>query len=88
MKTRKIPLRTCVITKEKVPKQELFRVVRTPDLKVVVDLTGKINGHGAYVKKSIEVIEKARNKKILDRHLECIVPDGIYQEMIDIINNI
>ena len=28
---KKIPLRTCVVTKEKLPKRELIRVVRTPD---------------------------------------------------------
>ena len=35
---KKIPLRTCVITKEKLPKQELIRVVRTPEGNVVVAL--------------------------------------------------
>ena len=39
MKVRKIPMRTCVVTKEKLPKQELIRVVRTPEGTVVVDTT-------------------------------------------------
>ena len=30
MGLKKIPLRTCVQTREKFPKQELIRVVRTP----------------------------------------------------------
>ena len=51
MKVRKIPMRTCVMTKEKLPKQELIRVVRTPEVTVVVDKTGKMKGHGAYLKK-------------------------------------
>ena len=38
---KKIPLRTCVVTKEKLPKRELIRVVRTPDGEVVIDETGK-----------------------------------------------
>ena len=48
---KKIPTRTCIITKEKLPKQELIRVVRTPEGSVVVDTTGKLNGRGAYLKK-------------------------------------
>ena len=47
MKQRKIPLRTCVVTKESLPKQELLRIVRTPEKVVKVDETGKLNGKGA-----------------------------------------
>ena len=55
MKTKKIPLRSCVVTREKLPKQELIRVVRTPEGSVIVDTTGKANGRGAYLKKDREV---------------------------------
>ena len=47
MKTRKIPMRTCVVTREKCEKKELVRVVRTPEGTVEVDATGKKNGKGA-----------------------------------------
>ena len=47
MKVKKIPQRTCIITKEKLPKQELLRIVRAPEGYVTVDETGKMNGHGA-----------------------------------------
>ena len=83
---KKVPERTCVITKEKLPKQELIRVVRTPEGKVVVDETGKQNGRGAYLKKDIEVIKKAKKNKILDRRLEVEIPDSIYEELISMIN--
>ena len=79
MKKRKIPLRTCVITKEQLPKQELLRIVRTPDGEVVVDEIGKINGRGAYIKKDIEVLEKAIKTKILEKRLECKIDDSIYE---------
>ena len=59
MKQRKIPMRTCVITKESLPKQELLRIVRTPEYDVKVDETGKLNGKGAYIKKDLAVLEKA-----------------------------
>ena len=81
MKTKKIPLRTCVITKEKLPKSELIRVVRTPVGDVIVDLTGKANGRGAYLKKDLETIEKAQTSKLLDKHLEVEVKEEVYEEL-------
>ena len=51
MKVKKLPERTCVITHEKCLKKDLLRIVRCPDGIVRVDLTGKMNGRGAYVKK-------------------------------------
>ena len=81
MKTKKIPLRTCVITKEKLPKGELIRVVRTPEGNVIVDKTGKANGRGAYLKKDLETIEKAKNSKVLSKHLEVNIPDEIFEEL-------
>ena len=86
MKTKKIPLRTCVISKEKLPKAELLRIVRTPDGVVVVDLTGKLNGRGAYIKKDMAILEKAKKTKQLERHLECQVPNEVYEEIEAIIN--
>lgn len=82
MKQKKIPMRTCVITHEKYPKKELIRIVRTPEGKVEIDLTGKANGRGAYLKKDKEVIEKARKNKILEKYLEIKIEDNIYDELI------
>lgn len=81
MKQRKIPMRTCIVTKEKLPKKELIRVVRGTDGICHVDETGKVNGRGAYLKKDLEVFEKAKKTKLLDRHLETTVPDEIFEEL-------
>ncbi len=78
---RKIPMRKCVVTQERFPKQELVRVVRTPENTVVVDVTGKKNGHGAYIQKSMETLEKARKSKALSRALECEIPDEVYDKL-------
>lgn len=83
MKEKKIPLRSCVITREKFPKKELLRVVRTPEGEVKLDLTGKMNGHGAYIKKDKDVIEKAMKNKALDKYLETTISEDVYQEMIN-----
>lgn len=87
MKQRKIPLRTCVVTREKYEKKDLIRVVKNNENKVFVDLTGKANGRGAYIKKDLEVLEKAKKSKALDRHLEVEVPNEIYEELSNIINS-
>ncbi len=81
MKVKKIPMRTCVVTKEKYPKKELIRVVRTPEKTVIVDETGRQNGKGAYLKLSKEVILKAQKTKALERALEVTIPDSIYEEL-------
>ena len=87
MKQRKIPMRTCVVTREKYPKNELIRVVRTPEGNVLVDASGKQNGKGAYLKLDERVINKARQSKVLDRTLETVVPDNIYEELLGLINS-
>ena len=76
----------CVITREKYPKKELIRVVKNKEGEVFVDTTGKANGRGAYLKKDIEVIEKAQKAKTLDRILEIEIPDSIYEELKELIN--
>lgn len=81
MKVKKIPLRSCVVTKEKLPKKDLLRVVRTPEGDVIVDLSGKANGRGAYIKKDLEVLNKARKSKILERRLECTIDENLYKEI-------
>ena len=52
MKIKKDPLRKCAVCGEHFPKKELIRIVRKPDGEVVLDLTGKANGRGAYLCRS------------------------------------
>ncbi len=85
MKNRRIPLRTCVVTREQFPKNELLRVVRDNVGNVSVDETGRMNGRGAYLKKDIEVLEKARKTKILENRLECKIEDSVYDKIKEII---
>lgn len=81
MKAKKIPLRTCIVTKEKLPKQELIRVVRTPEKEIIIDETLRANGRGAYLKKDLEVFEKAKKTKALNKALEVEVPDTLLEEL-------
>ncbi len=85
MKNKRIPLRTCVVTKEQFPKQELLRIVRDKEGNVTVDETGRANGRGAYIKKDLEVLDKAKKSKILEQKLECTIDDSIYEEIKNVI---
>ena len=82
MKVKKVPMRTCVVSHEKLMKKDLLRVVRNNNGEVFVDDTLKANGRGAYLKKNATVIEEARKTKILERHLECKIEDKIYDELL------
>lgn len=84
---KKIPMRSCVVTREKLPKNELIRVVRGTDGSVFLDESGKANGRGAYLKADIDVINKCEKNKILDRHLEVSVPSEVYEEIREYVEN-
>ena len=84
---RKVPMRTCVVTREKYPKQELIRIVKNNDNQVFVELTGKSNGRGAYIKKDLDVLAKAIKTKVLEKHLETPIDNTIYEELKEIIEN-
>ena len=81
MKTKKIPMRTCVVSNEKLPKKELLRIVKTPEGEIKIDENGKMNGRGAYIKRSLEVVDLAEKNKALERHLECTIDKSIYDEI-------
>lgn len=81
MKTKKIPMRSCVLTHEKLPKKELIRIVYYEGT-VSVDPTGKKNGKGCYLKKEESVISDARKKKILNHIFETEIDDSIYDELL------
>ena len=87
MKVKKIPMRSCVVTQERLPKMELLRIVKTPEGEVKADLTGKLNGRGAYIKKDEETLDKAIKSKALERHLECSINSEVYEEIRNIIKN-
>lgn len=78
---KKIPMRKCVATLEQLPKKELLRIVKTPEGEVIIDLTGRANGRGAYLKKSRDAVEVASKKGSLQRALECAIPSEIFDKL-------
>ncbi len=83
---KKIPMRRCVATHTQAPKKDLIRIVRTPDGEVVLDVSGKANGRGAYLLKTSEAIQIARKKGALAKALECSIPDSVYDALEELVN--
>ncbi len=81
MKPRKVPLRKCVACQGMMPKRELIRVVRTPTEEVMVDLTGKKAGRGAYLCGKVSCFQLAHKSKALDRALKQAVSAEIYEQL-------
>ncbi|CAM3574434.1 RNase P modulator RnpM [Erysipelothrix urinaevulpis] len=79
---KKTPMRKCIVSREQFPKNELIRVVLTPDGEVELDLTGRKNGRGAYIQKNKEAILSAQSKGLLNKSLKSKVPNEIYEELL------
>lgn len=81
MSVKKIPMRMCTGCREMKPKKELIRVVRSTDGEIRLDLTGKLNGRGAYICKCGECLKKAQKTNALARAFECGVSPEIYTQL-------
>lgn len=78
---KKIPLRQCTGCREQKPKNELIRVIKTPENEICLDKTGRMNGRGAYICSSKECLDKAIRSKGLERALKCDIPDEVYETL-------
>ncbi|TCL55857.1 hypothetical protein EDC14_105321 [Hydrogenispora ethanolica] len=81
MKVKKVPQRTCLGCKTIRPKKELIRVVRTPEGEVVLDLTGKKSGRGAYTCPKLECLELTFKGSLLERALETEITAEIKENL-------
>ncbi|MBP5185069.1 MAG: YlxR family protein [Lachnospiraceae bacterium] len=81
MIVKKVPNRKCVACNEVKPKAELARIIRTPEGQILFDPTGKKNGRGAYICKSVECLKKAEKSKALARSLETEIPKEVYVQL-------
>lgn len=81
MKGKKIPMRQCIGCREMKEKKNLIRVVKTPEDEIVLDVTGKVNGRGAYLCKSVECFQKAEKSSAIERSLKTSIPEEVYIEL-------
>lgn len=75
---KKIPQRQCLGCRQMKPKHELVRIIRTPLDEIQLDVTGKMNGRGAYICREKACFDKAVKSKAVDRALKMDVPEEIY----------
>ena len=80
-KQKKIPMRQCLGCNQHVPKQQLLRVVRSPEGEVSLDFTGKKSGRGAYICKSLSCLKKVRKSRRLEHSLSCAIAPEVYDRM-------
>lgn len=78
---KKLPVRMCSGCAEHKPKKELVRVVRTPEGEILLDLTGKKSGRGAYICPNSDCLKKARKARRFERALDCKIPDEVYERL-------
>ncbi len=87
MKKKKIPMRRCIASNEMKPKKDMLRLVRTPEMELLMDPTGKKNGRGAYISLEPELVKKAQTQKLIERQFEMEVSDTFYQELYEYVEH-
>lgn len=81
IRKKKIPLRMCTGCGEMKPKQEMVRVVKSPEGEIFLDLTGKKPGRGAYVCRNVQCLKAARKARRFEKAFSCKIPDEVYDRM-------
>ena len=80
-KPRRVPQRTCIACRGTEAKRGLVRVVRTPEGRAELDLTGKKNGRGAYIHEARRCWDEALKKDRLGRALKVAVPAADLEQL-------
>ena len=78
---KKIPVRQCIGCGEMKNKKDMMRILRTPEVEIVLDLTGKKNGRGAYLCKQSECLKLARKNKGLERSFKMSIQSQVYDKL-------
>ena len=80
-KNKKLVIRKCVGCNESFEKKTLIRIVRSPEGEVSLDFVGKKSGRGAYICRSVSCLKKAMKSKRLERNLNCVIPNEVYEKL-------
>lgn len=76
---KRLPLRQCVGCGEMKGKKEMMRVLKTTEEEIILDMTGRKNGRGAYLCRSMECLKLARKNRGLERSFRMNIPNEIYE---------
>ena len=78
---KKIPMRQCAVCREMKPKNQMVRVVRSPQGEISLDFRGKAPGRGVYVCPDPECLKKAQKTRALERSLDTAIPPEVYEAL-------
>ena len=78
-----VPVRQCTGCREKKPKKELIRVVRSPEGEVSLDFRGKAPGRGAYLCRDAGCLKKAVKSRALERALSVAIPQEVFDRLLE-----
>ena len=82
----KVILRTCAYSRMLKNRQTMFRVVKTPNHEIKIDLTYLVQGRGAYLSKDNDVISAAKKRHTLEKCLKVIDCQNVYDELIKLLD--
>ena len=81
------PTRSCSVCKVKSDKNDLIRLVKSPDGKIFIDSSKKLPGRGAYICPDLECLERAKKTGILANVLKAEIDDDFWPELEEYIKN-
>ena len=82
---QKIIYRLCACSRNKTDRQSMFRVVKTPNHEIKIDLTYHLQGRGAYLSKDKGIILTAKKRHVLEKHLNVVDCQNVYDELIELL---
>ena len=78
---KKVPMRQCVGCGEMKSKKEMMRILKTEEGDIVLDVTGKKNGRGAYLCRTEECLKKARKNRGIERSFKKSISAEVYDNL-------
>ena len=78
-------LRTCIVTRKLLSKEEMFRIVKTPNHEIKIDSSYKAQGRGCYLSKDKSLILKAQSKRMIEKHLKVSDCQAVYDELLKLL---
>ena len=77
--------RTCIVTRKLLSKEEMFRVVKTPNHEIKIDSSYVAQGRGCYLSKDKDLIIKAKNKRLIEKHLRVNDCQAVYDQLLELL---
>ncbi|MGP1589192.1 YlxR family protein [Oribacterium sp. oral taxon 102] len=78
---KKLPERSCIGCGEKKGKNELIRIVRSPEGEFSLDESSRKNGRGAYLCRNAECLRKAWKRRGLEKSFREAISAEVYEAL-------